>query len=386
MSQTKPAKKSDDAMQAAAKDSKPKQQPQVQEQCPSGSKASKASKADAPVVCPKSESRPNEPPTQHLHTKAAHGKEKHAFGGHSVPRGDTEGDPRALYPAPPYSEHTQQSPAIEGHMETLPDFGEWSYTGSGKLKDKVCLITGGDSGIGRAVALAFAREGASAVFIQHLEVENKDAKETERLVTAAKCGFASFAVDLDTEAACKKMVDACVGKFGRIDVLVLNSAVQGKAVKSILEMTAERVKKTFDVNILSMFNTVRLALPHMKPGAAIVTTASIQSYEPAHYIADYAATKAAIVNFTKGISRELIERGIRINAVAPGPIWTPLIVQSFPQEKVNLFATDKETGGPYGRPGQPAEVAPAFVFLACNGDSSFVTGEVIGVTGGRFLS
>lgn len=332
--------------------------------------------------------KPGQPPTEHAHGPESHPKcpkGTHAFGGHCIPRGDCNDDPRKLYPEPPYDEREQQTPAIEGKMKTLPDYGEMSYSGNEKLKDKCCLITGGDSGIGRAVGLAFAREGANTVFIQHLPVEVPDAKETERLITASGAKFGSVSADLDSDEACKKMVDAAIAKMGRIDVLVLNAATQGKSVKSIDELTPDRVAKTMAVNVESLFHTVRHALPHMKPGASIVTTSSIQSYHPSAFIADYAASKGAVVNFTKSISPELLKKGIRINSVAPGPVWTPLIVQSFDKEQIETFGKDKRNE-PYGRPAQPAELAPAFVFLAANCDSSYITGEVLGVTGGKFLS
>jgi len=263
-------------------------------------------------------------------------------------------------------------------MEPRPDYGESSYRGLGRLKDKVALITGADSGIGRAVALAFAREGADVV-IAYLN-EHEDANVTRRAVESAGRRALLAAGDLDNDGACRALVDKAVKEFGRIDLLVNNAAYQGKSVKKFEEIEAERVEKTFRVNIIAMFHLVRNALPHMKEGSVIVNTASVQAYHPNPGILDYATTKGAIVAFTKGLAQSLIERGIRVNCVAPGPVWTPLVVQSFDAKKNEKFGENY----PMERPAQPAELAPSYVFLASD-ESRYVNGEVLGVTGGKPL-
>ncbi|RKH72887.1 SDR family oxidoreductase [Corallococcus aberystwythensis] len=288
-------------------------------------------------------------------------------------------DPREAGPKPPFPEQTQSAPGHEGAMSPEPDYGEQSYKGFGRLKDRVALVTGGDSGIGRAVCLAFAREGADVSFA-YLN-EGDDASHTRRVVEASGRQALALAGDMALEATCKRIVEDTVKRFGRIDVLVNNAAYQGKAVAKFEELDAERVERTFRVNILAMFHMVKYALPHMKPGATIINTASIQAYQPSAEILDYATTKGAIVAFTKGLSQELISRGIRVNAVAPGPVWTPLIPQSFDGEKVKEFGKSS----PVGRPAQPAELAPSYVFLACD-ESRFVTGDILGVTGGMLLA
>ncbi|AFE10988.1 short-chain dehydrogenase/reductase [Corallococcus coralloides DSM 2259] len=288
-------------------------------------------------------------------------------------------DPRNAGPKPPFPEQTQPTPGHEGRMEPEPDYGEQSYKGFGRLKDRVALVTGGDSGIGRAVCLAFAREGADVAFA-YLN-EGDDANHTRRVIEGSGRQALALAGDMALEATCKRIVEDTVKKFGRIDVLVNNAAYQGKAVEKFEELDAERVERTFRVNILAMFHLVKYALPHMKPGATIINTASIQAYQPSAEILDYAATKGAIVAFTKGLSQELISRGIRVNAVAPGPVWTPLIPQSFDAEKVKEFGKSSPTG----RPAQPAELAPSYVFLACD-ESRFVNGDILGVTGGMLLA
>jgi NAD(P)-dependent dehydrogenase (short-subunit alcohol dehydrogenase family) len=288
-------------------------------------------------------------------------------------------DPKGAGPKPPFEGKTQERPGIEAKMEPRPDYGESSYKGLGRLKDRIALITGGDSGIGRAVALAFAREGAH-VAIAYLS-EHEDAKETARVVREAGREALILPGDLADEAHCRKVVEETARKFGRIDVLVNNAAEQGKAAERFEDLDAARIERTFRVNILAMFNMTRYALPHMKEGGSIINVASIQAYQPSPNILDYASTKGAIVTFSKGLAKELIERGIRVNAVAPGPVWTPLIQQSFDKEKVASFGKNS----PMERPAQPAELAPAFVFLASN-EASYVNGEVLGVTGGKPLS
>ena len=288
-------------------------------------------------------------------------------------------DPRNAERKPPQPAQEQRPTGREADMDPKPDYGQDSYRGHARLQDRIALVTGADSGIGRAVALAFAREGAD-VIIGYLE-NHDDARETARVVEDAGRKALPLACDIAEDANCKKLVQSAVERFGRIDILVNNAAAQGKAVERFEQIDAERVERTFRTNIVSMFHLVRHALPHMKAGASIINVASIQAYQPSAPILDYAATKGAIVTFTKGLAQELIERGIRVNCVAPGPVWTPLVVQSFPAEKNAKFGKDS----PMGRPAQPAELAPAFVFLASD-EARYVNGEVLGVTGGKPLA
>jgi NAD(P)-dependent dehydrogenase (short-subunit alcohol dehydrogenase family) len=288
-------------------------------------------------------------------------------------------DPRTSGPKPPFAEQTQPPPGHEGRMEPQPDYGEQSYKGFGRLKDRVALVTGGDSGIGRAVCLAFAREGADLA-VSFLN-ESDDANHVKRVVEDAGRQSLLLPGDLSVEAHCRKVVEDTVKRFGRIDILVNNAAFQGPSVEKFEELDAERIERTFRTNILAMFHLVRYALPHMKAGATIINTSSIQAYQPLAGILDYASTKGAIVTFTKGLAQHLIERGIRVNAVAPGPVWTPLIPQSFAGEKVKEFGARSPTG----RPAQPAELAPSFVFLASD-ESRYVNAEILGVTGGQVLA
>ena len=280
---------------------------------------------------------------------------------------------------PPFKEQEQPSPGLASKMEPQPDHGESSYRGLGRLENKVALVTGGDSGIGRAVGLAFAREGADVAFA-YLN-EGEDAEAARRLIEESGRTALAMAGDIGDEMHCKSLVERMVERFGRIDVLVNNAAFQGPAVSGVEELSAERVAHTFRTNILPMFTLVRLALPHMRAGGAIINVASIQAYEPSPGILDYASTKGAIVTFTKGLAKELAQRGIRVNAVAPGPVWTPLIAQSFSKETVAQLGANY----PLQRPAQPVEVASSFVFLACD-ESRHVSGEILGVTGGKRLS
>jgi len=264
-------------------------------------------------------------------------------------------------------------------MDTKPDYGEKSYKGLGRLKDRVAIITGADSGIGRAVALAFAREGADIV-VAYLN-EEVDALETKRVVEAASRKCVLIPGDLQDDEHCKNIVEKTVATFGKIDILVNNAAFQGKAEDKFENITHDRVVKTFHTNIIAMFSMCRYALPHINEGGAIINVASVQAYMPSDSILDYAATKGAIVSFSKGLAQQAISRGIRVNVVAPGPVWTPLIVQSFSPEKVKEFGKTN----PMGRPAQPCELASTFVFLACD-ESRFVNAEVLGVTGGKPLA
>jgi NAD(P)-dependent dehydrogenase (short-subunit alcohol dehydrogenase family) len=288
-------------------------------------------------------------------------------------------DPRKAEKQPPFPKQEQSAPGSEAEMSPRPDYGRETYQGHGRLTDRIAVVTGGDSGIGRAVALAFAREGAH-VAIVYLS-EDADADESAKAIEESGRKVLKVRADLSRDQECERVVGEIVRKFGRIDVLVNNAAKQGKAVERFEDLTAERVEETFRTNIVAMFNLVRHALPHMKEGATIINTGSIQAYQPSAVILDYAATKGAIVTFTKGLSESLLERGIRVNCVAPGPVWTPLVMQSFSKEQNAEFGKQS----PMGRPAQPAELAPAFVFLASD-ESRYVSGEVLGVTGGKPLS
>ncbi len=264
-------------------------------------------------------------------------------------------------------------------MNAKPDHGEATYKGLGRLRERVALITGADSGIGRAVALAFAREGAD-VAIAYLD-EHDDARETERWVEEAGRRALLLPGDLADAEHCKEIVRKTAATFGKIDIVVNNAAYQGKAVGSLSELSDERVERTFRVNVIAMFNISRECVAHMSPGGAIINTASIQAYQPSPPILDYAATKGAVVAFTKGLARDLVDRGIRVNSVAPGPVWTALIAQSYEGPKLEHFGEQS----PMKRPAQPSELAPAYVFLACE-ESRYVDGEVLGVTGGMVLA
>jgi NAD(P)-dependent dehydrogenase (short-subunit alcohol dehydrogenase family) len=292
---------------------------------------------------------------------------------------DTQ-DPKQKAKTPPFKEQPQAHPGREADMRERPDHGEESYRGHGRLTGKVALITGADSGIGRAVALAFAREGAD-VAVAYLN-EHDDAKETERLVKAAGRRAVLIAGDLADPEVCREVVERTVRDLGKLDIVVNNAAHQGKSVEGFSEITPERWERAFRVNIIAMFYIARAALEHLQTGGSIINTASIQAYKPNAAILDYATTKGAIVAFTKGLAQELINtKGVRVNAVAPGPVWTPLIAQSYEGDKLENFGKQSPTG----RPAQPAELAPAYVFLASQ-DASYVNGEVIGVTGGTPLS
>lgn len=289
----------------------------------------------------------------------------------------TQWDPREIAPRPPFPEQRQEFPGIEGQMRPLPDYGEQTYRGSGRLTGKAALITGGDSGIGRAVALAYAREGAD-VLLSYFS-EDVDAQETVRLVEEAGRRAVAVPGDVRNAAHCEHLVTRTMEAFDRLDILVNNAAYQ-MHYKSIEEISEEEFDRAFRTNVYATFFLCKAALRVMKPGATIINTSSVECYEPLPILLPYAATKGAIVSFTKGLSREAIKRGIRVNAVAPGPVWTPLIPTSVPVEEVKTFGSTT----PMGRPAQPAELAPFYVLLASQ-ESSYVTGEVVGVTGGMFL-
>ncbi len=286
-------------------------------------------------------------------------------------------DPRRG-PEPPFPEQEQRErPELESEMEPRPDYGERSYRGQGRLRDRVAIVTGGDSGIGRAVSLAFAREGADVV-VSYLEADS-DAEETVSGVEESGRRALALRGDVQSPEHCRSLVERAVSELGRLDVLVNNAAYQMEH-ESILDIPSDEVELVFRTNVLSMFWLCQAAIPHLRPGSAIVNTTSIQAYEPSPTLIHYAATKGAVATFTKALAKELIEHGIRVNAVAPGPVWTPLIPMSFSGEKTARFGQDN----PMGRPAQPAELAPVFVFLACD-ESRFVVGEVIGATGGKLL-
>jgi NAD(P)-dependent dehydrogenase (short-subunit alcohol dehydrogenase family) len=262
-------------------------------------------------------------------------------------------------------------------MGDEPDHGEESYRGTGKLADRVALITGGDSGIGRAVALAFAREGADVV-ITYLEGEDEDGRRTVELVEDAGRRALAVPGDLTSEDFCRELVDRTVSDFGRIDILVNNAAYQMSQPGGIADITTEQFDRVMKTNLYAMFWLCKGALPHMSRGGCIINTSSVQASSPSVPLLDYATTKAGIANFTRGLASAVAADGIRVNSVAPGPIWTPLIPATMPEDKVESFGEQT----PLGRVGQPAEVATAFVFLA-SAESSYITGEVLAVTGGQ---
>jgi NAD(P)-dependent dehydrogenase (short-subunit alcohol dehydrogenase family) len=286
-------------------------------------------------------------------------------------------NPTKAEPVPPFPEQEQEPPGREKDMQPLADHGEETYVGHGRLKDKVALITGADSGIGRAVAIAFAREGAD-ILCSYLE-EDDDAAETKRWVEKAGRRCITVAGDIGDRDHCKQLVERTVDELGRLDVLVNNAAFQ-MSYESFLEIPPDEIDFVFRTNIIAMFHLCQAAVPKMGEGSTIVNTTSIQAAQPAPQLLHYAATKGAISTFTKGLAQEVAERGIRVNAVAPGPIWTPLVIMSFPAEKNAEFGADT----PLGRPGQPGELAPVYVFLATEA-SQYISGEVIGATGGKPL-
>jgi len=279
------------------------------------------------------------------------------------------------YPKPPFSTQQQSVPGQTGRMDPLPDHGETSYRGSGRLSGMKAVITGGDSGIGRAVAIAYAREGAD-ILISYLD-EHEDAQDTKRLVEEAGRKAVLVPGDIQQAAHCRAIIDKAVAEFGGIDILVNNAAHQ-KTFASLEEIPDEEWELTFKVNIHAMFYLTKAAVPHMKPGSSIVNTASVNADDPSPTLLAYATTKGAIQNFTAGLAQMLAEKGIRANAVAPGPIWTPLIPSTMPADRVAKFGQQV----PMKRPGQPAELATTYVMLA-DPLSSYVSGTMIGVTGGK---
>jgi NAD(P)-dependent dehydrogenase (short-subunit alcohol dehydrogenase family) len=292
----------------------------------------------------------------------------------------TQQDPTRQYHGPEeQAEQELEHPGLESEMRPKPDYGEETYRGSGRLEGRAAIITGGDSGIGRAVALAFAREGAD-VLISYLAEEEPDAQETARVVQVAGKKAVKMAGDIGEEAQCQRLVEQAVSEFGKLDILVNNAAYQMYR-EGLQSISAQELEHTYRTNVFSMFYLCKAALPHMQPGSSIVNTCSVEAYQPQPMLLDYASTKAAIVNFTKGLAMEVAQQGIRVNSVAPGPVWTPLIPATMPAEQVSQFGQQES---PMGRAAQPAELAPAYVFLASQ-ESSYVNGETLGVTGGTPL-
>ncbi|WP_077923536.1 SDR family oxidoreductase [Spirosoma sp. 209] len=287
---------------------------------------------------------------------------------------EVQTDPLTKHPQPPFPDQKQDVPGVEADMQPKADHGETSYKGSGKLTGRKALITGGDSGIGRAVAIAFAREGAD-VLISYLN-EEEDARETARYVEDAGRKAVLVPGDISDEAHCQELVSRAVAELGGLDILVNNAAYQ-MAHESLQDITAEELDHTFRTNIFSMFHLCKAVEEHLKPGSTVVNTTSVNAYKPSPILLAYAATKAAIQNFTANLGQVWAEKGIRVNCVAPGPIWTPLIPATMPPEKVKTFGQDV----PLKRAGQPAELAPIYVLLASE-DSSYMTGSTVQVTGG----
>jgi len=279
------------------------------------------------------------------------------------------------YPTPPFASQPQTVPGSQRKMDPYPDCGEESYTGSGRLAGKIALITGADSGIGRAVAIAYAREGAD-VAIAYLD-EHEDAQETQRWVTAAGRQCLLLPGDLAQKQHCRDIVSKTVEQFGRIDILVNNAAFQATH-ETLEEIDDDEWVKTFDINITAIFRICQAALPSMPKGSTIINTSSVNSDDPSPTLLAYATTKGAIANFTAGLAQLLGKKGIRVNSVAPGPIWTPLIPSTMPDEAVKNFGSKT----PLGRPGQPVEVAPIYVLLGSD-ESSYISGSRYAVTGGK---
>ncbi len=285
-------------------------------------------------------------------------------------------DPRAQYPKPPFPKQPQPAPGLAAKMEPRPDHGETSYRGSGRLKGRRALVTGGDSGIGRAAAIAFAREGAD-VAIAYLPAEEADAREVVALIEAEGRKAVPVAGDIKDPTFCADLVARAVDGLGGLDILVNNA---GKQVSQpdIGEISAEQFDATLKTNLYALFWITQAAIPHLPPGASIINTASVQAYDPSDNLLDYATTKAGIVAFSKALAKQMIEHGVRVNVVAPGPFWTVLQPSGGQtQEKVQHFGEHSA----FGRPGQPVEIAPVYVLLASQ-EASFTTGEVYGVTGG----
>jgi NAD(P)-dependent dehydrogenase (short-subunit alcohol dehydrogenase family) len=287
-------------------------------------------------------------------------------------------DPTKQYPRPPFKKQQQDAPGTIHDMDPQPDHGEKSYIGSGRLAGRKAIVTGADSGIGRAVAIAFAREGAD-VAINFLPEEADQAQEVADLITEAGRTVAVIPGDLKDEAFNIDLVEQAVRQLGGLDTIAFVAGTM-PTIASVADFDTSTFDDILKTNVYSMFWMTKAALPHLKPGSSIVTTSSQQAFKPSPQLVEYAVSKAGIANWTRGMSAQLIEKGIRVNGVAPGPVWTPLQPSFVPNEKIESFGSE----APIGRPGQPAELAPAFVFLASQ-ESSYVTGETIAVTGGTLL-
>src|ERR687891_694323 len=292
------------------------------------------------------------------------------------PQDPRPADPKKEGPKPEYPQPPIAPPGLDRQMRPQADHGEESYRGLGRLEGRTALITGGDSGIGRAVAIAYAREGAD-VLISYLPEEEDDARETARWIEQAGRRVVLVSGDIADQQHCASIVERAVSEFGKLDILVNNAAFQ-RTYEKIEDISAEEWDRTFRVNVHAMFYLSQAAVPHMRPGAAIVNTTSIQSKSPSPQLLAYAATKGAISNFTAALAQMLADRGIRVNAVAPGPIWTPLIPSTMPGDKAASFGQQV----PLSRAGQPKELAPAFVLLASD-EGSYISGAVVPVTGGK---
>jgi NAD(P)-dependent dehydrogenase (short-subunit alcohol dehydrogenase family) len=280
---------------------------------------------------------------------------------------------------PAHPPQRQSQPGIEAEMNSKPEAESGSYRGAGKLHDRVAVITGGDSGIGRAIAIAFAKEGAH-VLISHLEAEAQDARDTAGRVKEIGRRCVLHPGDIGRAEICRGIIALALREFGRLDILVNNAAEQ-HVRDSVTEISEAQLERTFRTNIFAQFHLAQAALPHLKRGASIINTTSVVAYAGNPKLIDYAATKGAIVAFTRSLALSVAEQGIRVNAVAPGPIWTPLITGTFPEEKQEKFGKDV----PLGRPGEPSEVAPCYVFLASD-DASYMTGQVLHPNGGRIVN
>ncbi|MFE2570478.1 SDR family oxidoreductase [Streptomyces mirabilis] len=280
-------------------------------------------------------------------------------------------------PEPDFPQQDQEHPGWTGPMDPPPDHGEDSYRGTGRLQDRKAVLTGGDSGIGRAVALAFAREGADVLFT-YLPEEGEEAAETTRLVQDAGRTAVAVPCDIRDEEQCRRLVERAVEEWGRIDILVNNAAYQMSQPEGIAAITTEQFDRVVRTNLYGMFWLSKMALPHIPRGGSIINTTSVQAYKPSPHLLDYAMTKGAIATFTQGLAQMVAADGVRVNAVAPGPVWTPLIPATLPD------TTEFGKQSPLGRPAQPAEMAPAYVFLA-SPEASYITAEIVNATGGTPL-